>query len=264
MNRKIALAAEGSDILLELMAGGQTMVDYVQVGPWLGQDKLLDRIQQHPVLMHCNDALISPGFQAKYFADLVTVSETPWLSLHLCLPDKYRLWQRAGIPIPVVRRRRAQQIALDNLIRLKHALNVPVAIENQAHHRRSGHDYLADPVFIGNIVNEGDTWLLLDLGHGRVSAAMRGETPEDYVGQLPLARVLEIHISGPGLYRGRLRDLHRPLGDADYEILRHTLPRCENLRAVTLEYYGPAPILAEQLRRLHDILYSAVPTIVRS
>lgn len=73
--------------------------------------------------------------------------------------------------------------------------------------------------------------------------------------------MIELHVSGPGMYRGRLRDLHHPLAEADYELLRFTLERCPNLQVVTLEYYGPAELLATQLQQLKTILdyHSAVP-----
>jgi hypothetical protein len=51
-----------------------------------------------------------------------------------------------------------------------------------------------------------------------------------------------------------LRDLHQPLTDEDYDLLRFALPYCPNLRVITLEYYGPADLLIRQLQALRQIL----------
>lgn len=230
-------------------------------------------LASYPVLLHCHDSVISRHLDFQTLATLTQTIHAPWLSLHLNLPESRlnSFWQRAGIPFPLTRRPTALNLAISNLQNLKNSLEevrfqssspmfgggrerAIIAIENQAHHRHSGHDYLVDPSFIAAIIHATDTHLLLDLGHARVSAAMRAESSEDYINQLPLDRVIELHISSPGLYRGRLRDLHQPLTEVDYALLRYTLEHCPAVKAVTLEYYGPAEILASQLHQLHAIL----------
>lgn len=267
--KSLSLAADGSDTLRQLIAQKQVHVDYLQVGPWIGTDRMLSCAANFPVLLHCNTALIDPNFNPDPLIELVSQLNPPSLSIHLSLPNTrlYSLWLRAGIPFPLFRRSTALKRAIQHLELLQATLpQLPILIENQAHHRHSGHDYLADPYFITQILTATNTNLLLDLGHARVSAAMRHETPENYIGQLPLETVIEIHISGPALYRGRLRDLHHTLSPVDYALLQSTIPRCPNLHAVTLEYFGPAQRLTDQLTNLRKILdgYSASPITRKS
>ncbi len=266
----MALAADGSDLLLDLMAAGQVEVDYLKVGPWIGLDRMFDRAKHSPILLHLHTPLIGRSIQSELVAIQQWIDQThpPFVSFHLDVPPTriFRLWKKAGIPIPIVTRSHATRQAIQNIHCLQAALSIPVAVENQAYHRHTGHDYLVDPPFIHEVIQQTRCYLLLDLGHARVSATMRGESANDYICKLPLERVIELHVSGPGMYRGRLRDLHHPLAEADYELLRFTLQRCPNLQVVTLEYYGPTELLLQQLRRLKQILedYSAVPMIFSS
>lgn len=252
---KPLLAADGSDALLALLDQNSHLVDTLKIGPWLGLDQMQALAATHPTLLHCHDGVVQPQLNTAQLAGWVEQTAPPWLSLHLGLPEHnpYLFWQRTGIRWPLVNQRKATELALRNLEALHRVIHVPIALENQAHHRRSGHDYLVSPLFIKEIVEKGNTHLLLDLGHARVSAAMRQETPESYLNQLPLERVIEIHVSGPALYRGRLRDLHHPLTAVDYDLLGYTLARCPQLQAVTLEYYGPAETLRDQLQQLRQL-----------
>ena len=259
----LSLAADGSDTLLQLIEQNRVHVDYLKVGPWIGTDKMLQCAANYSVLLHCNTSLIDPKFTTETLIDLVAQTNPPWLSLHLNLPDTpiYKLWLRAGIPFPIVQRTIALKRAIQNFNCLESKLDIPILIENQAHHRHAGHDYLADLIFITQFIAATNAYLLLDLGHARVSAAMRDETARAYLNQLPLDQVHEIHISGAGIYRGRLRDLHQPLSAADYDLLRFTIPHCPNLKVVTLEFYGSPEQLIDQLTHLQSIIrdYSASP-----
>lgn len=240
------------------MAAGQVRVDFLKVGPWIGLDRMFDRANHHPILLHLHTALIGHSIQCELASikQLIDQTHPPFISLHLDVsPSRiFRFWKKAGIPMPIVTRSRATQQAIENIQLLQATLSIPIAIENQAYHRHTGHDYLVDPLFINEVIQQTGCHLLLDLGHARVSAAMRRESPTGYICQLPLEHVIELHVSGPGMYRGRLRDLHQPLAEADYELLRFTLESCPNLQVVTLEYYGPAESLVLQLQRLREML----------
>jgi uncharacterized protein len=255
---QIALAADGSDILLDLMVAGQVQVDYLKVGPWIGADRMRHRAANYPVLLHLHTSLIGQLIQSEIPAlqNLIQQTQPPFVSFHLDVPNSrlFRFWKKAGVPLPIFRRDFAKRQAIENIQILQKAFSILIAIENQAYHRRNGHDYLVDPQFIQEVVQAAGCKLLLDLGHARVSAAMRGEAVNDYILRLPFEEVIEIHVSGPRLYKGRLRDLHQPLADEDYDLLRFALPRCSNLQVVTLEYYGPAEFLTTQLQALRQIL----------
>ncbi|NDJ87426.1 MAG: DUF692 family protein [Chloroflexi bacterium] len=250
------MAAEGSPALIDLVRADRRWVDYVQVGPWLGPARMQVLAEAYPVLLHSNAGLVSRRLPFSALSRWAKETGTPWLSLHLGLDDTQlnRLWKRFGLPLPRIGRHLGLTLAIENLLAFQQMVEVPVAIENQAHHRPSGHDYVVDPAFICDVIAATDSRLLLDLGHARVSAAMRGMPVTAYISKLPLAHVVELHVSGPGEYRGRLRDLHRPLSEADYDLVSEVVARCPQLRAITLEYFGPVATTRTQLQRLRTLL----------
>jgi uncharacterized protein (UPF0276 family) len=158
--------------------------------------------------------------------------------------------------------------------KLRSLVGLPVHLENVFCYRtRPGGPvptyrnppFIGDPDFIAEMVERVDTRLLLDIGHAQVAAWHRGEAAEDYIGRLPLASVTEIHISGPVVVGGELRDQHLEVDEAGYSLLRLALYR-SSAQVVSLEYGGVGPIFADrsepivllrQLERLREIVAGA-------
>lgn len=222
--------------------------------------------RQSATLLHCNDSVIDKHFAANTIAELTHQTKTPWLSVHLAIPypKLHAIWQRLTIPFPIISLELAFRRAVANLKQLQALIDVPLLIENQAHYRRDGHVYLVQPKFINRLLDVAGVGLLLDIGHAWVSGEMLNMP--DYIDQLSLDSVMELHVHRPGMYRGHLRDLHLPLQSADLTAISKLLPSCPNLRAITLEYYGPAHILKNQLGQLRALVdgYSAEPITMGS
>ena len=64
----------------------------------------------------------------------------------------------------------------------------------------------SDPELISKAIIETDTGLLLDISHARISADTLGVDDREYVEQLPLDRLHELHITGVRRYHGFLED----------------------------------------------------------
>jgi uncharacterized protein len=73
-----------------------------------------------------------------------------------------------------------------------------------------------------------------------------------YLDQLPLEKVVEVHVSGPRRRRGRLLDSHEHMQAADYRLLEHVISRQEP-QVVTLEYTQDRDHLSQQLSRLRRL-----------
>ena len=121
--------------------------------------------------------------------------------------------------------------------------------------RPVGHPYLVDPTFITQVVTDANCYFLLDLAHARVTAAMRRQTVHDYIQELPLDRLVEIHVSGPRQARnnGHWVDAHESMQEDDYDLLEWVLGLARPL-AVSLEYWRDGALLKEQLLCLRKIL----------
>ncbi len=112
---------------------------------------------------------------------------------------------------------------------------------------------MCEPAFIQKVLAETDTWLLFDLAHARVTAHAFGIPVEDYIDQLPLEKVRQIHLNRPGMRDGRLVDAHLALEEEDYLLFEKILSRCQPW-SVTLEYNHDPENILSQITRLREIL----------
>jgi uncharacterized protein (UPF0276 family) len=130
---------------------------------------------------------------------------------------------------------------------------VPLILENLDYCPGGAYEHICDPAFIAAVLNTTGAGLLLDLAHARVSAARLGLPIETYLGQLPLDRVRQLHISGPRSRAGVLFDAHEALQEQDYALLEWVLLRTQPL-ALTLEYNREEAELRAELERLRAAL----------
>lgn len=256
---RIWLAANGGNPFLEAMlAAGEVPVDRVKVAPWMGDAALTVAAASHRLLLHISEGVAWPR-SSRWIGEQLILTEwlrVPWVSAHLELSPtvlNYHWPLPSLIPRPL-----ATRWAVSTLRRWARRSPVPVLVENMARSGPGGHAYLVAPDLIRQVVGESDCFFLLDLAHAQVSAAMRGEAVEDYIRQLPLDRLVEIHVSGPrpAASKGRMVDAHQTLQERDYALLAWTLTLARP-RAVSLEYWEEGEAIRRQLLRLHEILESA-------
>ena len=123
---------------------------------------------------------------------------------------------------------------------------------------------------IREIVEEADSGLVLDLAHAAISARYFGLDERDYVSQLPVDRLRELHVSGTHLGEDKLWHDHYPLEAHDWRLVGWAMERVRRGDwpepwLVTLEYGGVGPeyesrtderVLAEQAPRLSEMVHS--------
>ncbi len=89
------------------------------------------------------------------------------------------------------------------------------------------------------MIEDGDADATLDVGHllgWQWSRGVRGEALYAALERLPLARCVEIHLSGCSIVGDRLVDAHHGiLLDEQLTLLERLLPRCPALEVVTYE-----------------------------
>ena len=95
-------------------------------------------------------------------------------------------------------------------------------------------------------------------------AGIRGVSAEEYLNILPLDLVHEVHINGPALVNGVLKDRHEETTEEGYALLEMLLAN-HDIRVVSLEYGGVGPLfesrseipaLMRQLARMRSIIGS--------
>jgi uncharacterized protein (UPF0276 family) len=257
----IQLTTDLSNPLLELLRDNLAPIDAVEVGPWfsIGQiSNYRESLPKLPFYFHGGDLIervgLIPGTASKITAYL-HCTQSPWVSMHITmwLPGMIGLMLRRGWRMPLPNPERATQRFIQKARRLAHSIHVPVILENIEPLPFDGYEFEVQTDLINKVIEETHCGFLLDIGHARVSAARLGEDVHDYLRDLPLNRVVQVHVSGPRMRDGRLFDAHEPLQDADYELLEFVLEQTHP-QVVTLEYIRERESLQKQLFRLRDIL----------
>jgi uncharacterized protein (UPF0276 family) len=258
-DRSPLLIADLSDPLLDRLAADESVVDGVEVGPWFSAEQISGyrrSLPGLPFLFHGTNLIDEVGENLgteDRIREYLACTGSPWLSVHLSVWEPGMLarlmhGERLALPDPEM----ALARLLRRLDRLIQVVAVPVLVENIEPLPFDGYDYWARPEYICRVLDRSGCGFLLDTGHLRVSADQLGLDVDTYLEQLPLERVVEIHVSGPRRRGGRLLDLHEPMLAADYRLLESLLSRLTP-QAVTLEYIRDREKLSKQLNRLRRL-----------
>jgi uncharacterized protein (UPF0276 family) len=257
----IALAVSDFELPRSLLAAGRIEVDYLETGGHF-VERTVAQFPGRPLLLHnsvFNWSLAHPTAledQQVVARTLAALDHThaPWLSAHLGFSAAEVLFDvHMTARSPVLPRAELLANICRNVRVLAVAIPIPLILENLDYCPGGAYEYICEPDFIETVLNETGAGLLLDLAHARVSAA-RLELPiKEYLGQLPLERVRQLHISGPRFRDGVLFDAHESLLDVDYALLEWVLERTQPL-ALTLEYNREEAELRAELERLREML----------
>jgi uncharacterized protein len=142
----------------------------------------------------------------------------------------------AGFLLPPAQTWAGVDAAADHVASYHAAARMPFLIETGVNYLQPRPGELSDGAFIAAVADRSDCAILLDL-HNLLANERNGREPvSDVLGELPLERVLEIHVAGGFSFDGYYLDAH--IGGPDGELLAllaEVLPRLPNVRAVTFE-----------------------------
>jgi uncharacterized protein len=257
----IALAVSDFDLPRALLAAGQIDIDYLETGGHF-VERTAAQFSGHALLLHnsvFNWSLAHPTAleEQQIVARTLRALErtgAPWLSIHLGFSAAEVVFEvHMNALSPALPRAELLANICRNVRALADAIPVPLILENLDYCSGGAYEHVCEPEFIADVLELTGTGLLLDLAHAQVSASRMGVPIEVYLGQLPLDRVRQLHISGPRERDGVLYDAHEILLDDDFALLEWVLRRTEPL-ALTLEYNREADALREQLARLRALL----------
>jgi hypothetical protein len=249
-------------VVRQLLDTNQLELDYLEVhGPFVQNAR--QAYPDKPMLLH--NALYqwslthADGLENKNAAQVtlerLVLSRSPWYSLHLGFSvEEVDFYDEAlqGIS-PLQPRELVLERCISRLKQLKSILSMPILIENLDYNPTQAYEYVCDPDFIQKVLSETDTYLLFDLAHARVTSHAFGISVEDYIAQLPLEKIRQIHLNCPGWREGRLVDAHLALEEDDYQLFEQILSRCQPW-SVTLEYNHDSENILSQIRQLRDFL----------
>ncbi len=149
-----------------------------------------------------------------------------------------------GAPLPVPFCPAALDLGIHRLQMLQAAVDVPIGIENLAF-AFSEQDVLKHGLFLKELIEPVNGFILLDLHNIYCQAANFGIDALALIVSYPLERVREIHVSGgswedsPYSTSPIRRDTHdHAIPEEIFALLEKTLPLCSHLNVVIVERLG--------------------------
>ena len=133
-----------------------------------------------------------------------------------------------------------------------------------------------EPEVIRRVIESSGCGLLLDLAHARLTAEYMGWDVHEYIEQLPVDRLRELHVTGIGPNQKGQHEDHLPMTDSDWALFEWALAKIHSGAwptpwVVACEYGGIGPIfdwrseaavIAHDIPRMVDLVRTAQPVQV--
>jgi len=253
------LAVNYSSPLIRLINERKIKVDLIKCPDW---DGMLNEANPYgKITIHFDlDAGLGKTFKVdfdriKYFKESTA---TPHFNTHLVTPSNFDIKSNEEQQNINALWRGEIQMMVENF----GASNV--VLEHFPYTKATPHlQYATDSKVFSQVIQDTDCMLLLDLAHARITADTLGIDVKDYVSNLPLDRLVEMHITGIQHYNGVLTD-HFGLAHEDWEIFTWALDQIKGGKwrkpeIIAFEYGGVGEVFA--WRTDIDIIKSQVPRL---
>lgn len=230
-----------SRALKYLLKKDAVKIDYIKSGAYgLFDEEFSTMSSLRPILLHGLGYFEHTGMKNIEIVDfnrandLIEKCKSPHYGVHLSIKNSD---MHPGMTDEEIYELMCSQIQI-----FKKNLSVPLLLENtpDSPEDRATFDHYPYimPEQFNRLLAENNVSFLLDLTHAKITAKYRGWDIHDYIKQLPLSRVVEIHVNGSGLDKdGFPADTHQAMEDEDYKLLEWVL-NYTNPYLVTLEYNG--------------------------
>ncbi len=171
---------------------------------------------------------------------MIEQMRSPWVSEHLSFNevDNEKNFF-TGFLLPPRQTMEGVKSYVKTIRYLKNKVRVPLAIEVGVNYLRPRADELSDGEFISRIANNADCGILLDL-HNVWANSVNGRQPiHDFLKQIPLKRVWEIHVAGGFEHEGYWLDAHSgEIPEKLFDIAKNVVPKLTNLSAIVFELFS--------------------------
>jgi uncharacterized protein (UPF0276 family) len=216
---------------------------FVEVAPYV---EVLDQVAASiPIVAHHLGLSVGTAEPAdpEYVSQLARWQERygfPWHSDHLAVarvPGSDRR-EHAGVAIPVPFDEDMLTVMATRVGEVHAAIPIPFLVENSVYFLDIIDQDYGEAQFLNELSHRSGCGLLLDLHNLYANARNHELDAYDFLAELDLERVLEIHIAGGSEFAGMWTDSHSgPCQEGVWELLDWVLPKTPNLRGVTFEFH---------------------------
>jgi uncharacterized protein (UPF0276 family) len=192
-------------------------------------DNLKKILDHYPVVQHgVSLAIGSPdplNFDyLRKLKELTRLTKTPWVSDHLCWGRLAGAHYHDLLPLPYT------QEVIDYVAErariVQDYLELPFALENLSSYVAYSQDQMPEWDFYSAVVEKADIYMMLDVNNIYVSSRNHGFDPKLYYENIPLDRVLQIHLAGHTDKGAYVLDTHdEPVRDEVWDLYAEIYPR---------------------------------------
>lgn len=179
---------------------------FVEISPenYMGRggyhDEALERAKDiWPIVTHGLTMSIggTDPLRRDYLAGLRSFIErtgSPWHSDHLCFSTFGGVVLHDLLPL-AFKQSEVQRVA-DRIKRAQDAIGVPMAVENVSFYLHPGKREMTESEFVARVCEAADCGLMLDVNNAWVNATNFGYDVDAWMREIPLDRVVQMHIAG--------------------------------------------------------------------
>lgn len=144
-----------------------------------------------------------------------------------------------GVTLPVPYDEEVLDMIAGRVAAVQARIDVPFLLENNVYYFNVPEQDMTEAEFLNRLTARTGCGLLLDLHNVYTNSRNHGFDPWDFIGELDLTRVAEIHLGGGMVLGGVYVDAHSgPTPPEVWKLLAEVLPRTPNLCGVVFEVFG--------------------------
>jgi uncharacterized protein (UPF0276 family) len=189
-------------------------------------EKILDRypVVQHGVSLAIGSPTPLDFDYLRRLKALAKKTKTPWISDHLCWGRLPGAHYHDLLPLPYTKE--VIDYVAERARIVQDFLELPFALENLSSYVSYKADQMPEWEFYSAVVEKADIYMMLDVNNIYVSSRNHGFEPKTYCDNIPLDRVLQIHLAGHSDYGAYILDTHdHHVCDQVWEIYGEVYPR---------------------------------------
>jgi uncharacterized protein (UPF0276 family) len=201
--------------------------------------QLKEEAQSKKILVHGVGLSIGSynGYSQAYIALMDELyQEVPlyWHSEHLGYTTVNG--ENINVMLPINRNEECLSMICDRVEKIQKRYPIPFLLENIAHLLPDYNSTYSEAGFLNAIIRNTGCGLILDIYNIACDVHNFGFKIDEFLAELNLDAVKEIHLANGSIYKGKMMDIHsRAVSDEVLEKTKEILPSLKNLEVVTYE-----------------------------
>jgi uncharacterized protein (UPF0276 family) len=226
-------------------------------------DELALLAENFPLIPHSLELSLgsAEGLDEEYLAklaDVIAAASPAWFSDHLCFTRSGGI--KIGHLAPVPFTDEALSVFVRNIERVRERIPVPIILENITYNVEYPSSTMRETEFLRRVLEETDCGLLLDVANLYINSVNLDFDWREWLNEIPLERVVQVHFVGAHRGTGRLIDAHADATDDDvWNVFREVSVRCD-IKGAVLERDENFPVFGELISEMETARKLVLPS----